>query len=124
MKNYDPNIRRGTHTIKVSFQQWDYKGFITFSRGGNCKGLDVLALDEDDLYDQTLTDNSIGFGLLSADDEGNEWFKMTLKNDKDDVLEVEDEWSYLASYIVGIEIIDFIEEEQSEYISIEWGEAE
>ena len=124
MKNYDPNIRLGTHTIKVSFQRWDYKGFVTFRRGGNCKGLDVLALDEDDLYDQTLTDNPIGFGLLSADDEGNEWFKMTLKNDKDDVLEVEDEWSYLASYIVGIEIIDFIEEEQSEYISIEWGEAE
>ncbi|BDP79319.1 hypothetical protein EfmAA242_35470 (plasmid) [Enterococcus faecium] len=24
---------------------------MTFRRGGNCKGLDVLALDEDDLYD-------------------------------------------------------------------------
>ncbi len=59
MKNYDPNIRLGTHTIKVSFQRWDYKGFVTFRRGGNCKGLDVLALDEDDLYDQTLTDNPI-----------------------------------------------------------------
>ncbi|HBK5779655.1 TPA: DUF5406 family protein, partial [Enterococcus faecium] len=52
MKNYDPNIRWGTHTIKVSFQRWDYKGFVTFRRGGNCKGLDVLALDEEDLYDQ------------------------------------------------------------------------
>lgn len=39
------------HTIKVSFRRWDYKGFVTFRRGGNCKGLDVLALDEDDLYD-------------------------------------------------------------------------
>ncbi|ERT50234.1 DUF5406 family protein [Enterococcus faecium] len=74
MKNYDPNIRLGTHTIKVSFQRWDYKGFVTFRRGGNCKGLDVLALDEDDLYDQKLTDNPIGFGLLPEDDEGNEWF--------------------------------------------------
>ena len=71
MKNYDPNIRLGTHTIKVSFQRWDYKGFVTFRRGGNCKGLDVLALNEDDLYDQTLTDNPIGFGLLPEDDEGN-----------------------------------------------------
>ncbi|HIB1875297.1 TPA: DUF5406 family protein [Enterococcus faecium] len=111
MKNYDPNIRWGTHTIKVYFQRWEYKGFITFSTGGNCKGLDVLTLDEDDLYDQTLIDNPIGFGLLSEDDEGDEWFKMTLKNDKNDVLEVEDEWSYLKSYIVGIEIIDFIEED-------------
>lgn len=56
MKNYDPNIRLGTHTIKVSFQRWDYKGFVTFRRGGNCKGLDVLALNEDDLYDQTCCD--------------------------------------------------------------------
>ncbi|TNX37512.1 DUF5406 family protein, partial [Enterococcus faecium] len=49
-------------------------GFVTFRRGGNCKGLDVLALDEDDLYYQKLTDNPIGFGLLPEDDEGNEWF--------------------------------------------------
>ncbi|RBS62186.1 hypothetical protein EB40_01654 [Enterococcus faecium] len=95
MKNYDPNIRLGTHTIKVSFQRWDYKGFVTFRRGGNCKGLDVLALDEDDLYDQTLTDNPIGFGLLPEDDEGNEWFKMTLMNGNGDELSVEDTWSYL-----------------------------
>ncbi|WP_256924600.1 DUF5406 family protein [Enterococcus faecium] len=95
MKNYDPNIRLGTHTIKVSFQRWDYKGFVTFRRGGNCKGLDVLALDEDDLYDQTLTDNPIEFGLLPEDDEGNEWFKMTLMNDNGDELSVEDTWSYL-----------------------------
>ena len=51
MKNYDPNIRWGKHTVKVSFQRWDYKGFVMFRKGGNCKGLDVLALDEDDLYD-------------------------------------------------------------------------
>ena len=37
MENYDPNIQWGTHTIKVSFQQWDYKGFIVFEKGGNCK---------------------------------------------------------------------------------------
>ena len=107
MKNYDPNIWCGTHTIKVSFQRWDYKGFVTFRIGGNCKGLDVLSLDVDDLYDQTLTDNPIGFGLLPEDDENNEWFKMELKNEKGDLL-VEDEWNYLSSYIVGIEIIDFI----------------
>ena len=107
MKNYDPNIRWGTHTIKVYFQHWDYKGFVTFSRCGNCKGLDVLTLDEDDLFDQPLIDNPIGFGLLSTDNEGNEWFKMTLKNEND-LLLVEDDWNYLSSYIVGIEIIDFI----------------
>ncbi len=92
MKNYDPNIRLGTHTIKVSFQRWDYKGFVTFRRGGNCKGLDVLALNEDD--------------------EGDEWFKMTLTNDKGDELSVEDTWSYLSDYIVSVEIIDFVADKE------------
>lgn len=108
MKNYDPNIRWGKHTVKVFFQRWDYKGFVTFRKGGNCKGLDVLALDEDDLYDQPLIDNPVGFGLLSEGDEGNEWFKMTLTSDTGDELSVEDAWSYLSEYIVGIEIIDFV----------------
>ncbi|MGC4706367.1 DUF5406 family protein [Enterococcus hirae] len=112
MKNYDPNIRWGTHTIKVSFQRRDYKGFVTFRRGGNCKGLDVLALDEEDLYYQPLTDNPIGFGLLSEDDEGNEWFKMTLKNDEGDELLVEDVWEELGDYIVGLEIIAFVADKE------------
>ncbi|RXU75007.1 hypothetical protein CYQ73_10690 [Enterococcus faecium] len=38
MKNYDPDSQWGKHTIKVSFQRWDYKGFVTFRKGGNCKG--------------------------------------------------------------------------------------
>ncbi|MGL9804144.1 hypothetical protein IGJ22_002669 [Enterococcus sp. DIV0448] len=46
------------------------------------------------MYDQPLIDNPVGFGLLSEDDEGNEWFKMTLTNDKGDELSVEDAWSY------------------------------
>ncbi len=112
MKNYDPNMRRGTHTIKVSFQRWEYKGFVTFRRGGNCKGLYVLALDEDDLYYQKLTDNPIGFGLLPEDDEGNEWFKMTLMNDNGDELSVEDIWLYLSDYIVSVEIIDFVADKE------------
>lgn len=108
MKNYDPNEHWGTHTIKVSFQRWDYKGFVMFRKGGNCKGLDVLALDEYDLYDQRLLDNPIGFGLLPEDDEGNEWFKMTLKNDEGDELLVEEVWEKLGDYIVGLEIIAFV----------------
>ncbi|MDT6746946.1 DUF5406 domain-containing protein [Enterococcus faecium] len=114
MENYDPNMRWGTHTLKVSFQRWDYKGFVTFRKAGNCKGLDVLALDEDYLYDHPLTDNPIGFGLLPEDDEGNEWFKMILTNDKGDQLFVEDTWSYLSDYIVSIKIIDFVADKEKE----------
>ncbi|WP_250856512.1 DUF5406 family protein, partial [Enterococcus faecalis] len=39
-----------------------------------------------------------------------EWFAMTLKNDKKDELLVEDVWEELSEYIVRIEIIDFEEE--------------
>lgn len=105
MKNYDPNIRWGKHTVKVSFQRWDYKGFVMFRKGGNCKGLDVLAWDEDDLYDQPLIDNPVGFGLLSEDDEGNEWFQMTLTNDKGDELSVEDAWSYWANILLVLKLL-------------------
>lgn len=112
MKIYDPNMRMGTHTIKVFFQRWDYKGFVTFRRGDNCKGLSVLSLDEEDLYYQPLTDNSIGFGLLSEGNEGNEWFKMILTNDEGDELLVEDVWEELGDYIVGLEIIAFVADKE------------
>ncbi|EGO9191821.1 hypothetical protein DUY54_06045 [Enterococcus faecalis] len=111
MKNYDPNIFWGLHTIKVSFQQWDYKGYLTFVKGGNCKGLDVLNIDADDLYDMKFKENPVNFRLLGTDVEGGEWFAMTLKNDKKDEMLVEDEWDCLKDYIVGVEIIDFVEEE-------------
>lgn len=59
-----------------------------------------------------MTDNPIGFGLLPEDDEGDEWFKMTLTNDKGDELSVEDTWSYLSDYIVSVEIIDFVADKE------------
>lgn len=112
MKNYDPNIRWGTHTIKFSFQRWDYKGFITLRKSGNCKGLDILSLDEEDSFDQLLFENPIGFEFLLEDDEDNGWFKMTLSNDEGDELLVEDTLEELAGYVVGIEIIDFVEDKE------------
>jgi hypothetical protein len=60
------------------------------------------------LYDQSLIDHTIGLGLLPEDEEGNEWFKMTLKNDEGDELFVEDVWEALGDYIVGVKIVDFV----------------
>lgn len=112
MKNYDPNIRWGKYTVKVTFQRWDYKGFMMFRSDGNCKGLSVLLLDEEDLYYQPLTDNPIGLEFLPEDDEGNEWFKMTLKNDEGNELLVEDACEELGDYIVGLEIIAFVADKE------------
>ncbi|MFB5292247.1 DUF5406 family protein [Enterococcus faecalis] len=113
MKNYDPNIWWGLHTIKVKFQRSDYRGDVTFVKSGNCKGLDILEIDTDDLYDMKFKENPIDFRVLGTDDDGEEWFAMTLKNDQKDEMLVEDQWEYLKDYIVGIEIIDFIEEKAS-----------
>ena len=55
-------------------------------------------------------ENPINFRLLSADADCEEWFAMTLKNDKEELL-VEDEWYCLKDYIVGVEIVDFVENE-------------
>ncbi|NSV01877.1 DUF5406 family protein [Enterococcus faecalis] len=112
MKNYDPNIFWGLHTIKVSFQQWDYKGHVTFVKSGNCKGLDVLGIDADDLYDMKFKENPVNFEWVDTDDDGEDWFTMTLKNDKGDKFLVNDEWECLKDYIVGVEIVDFVEEEE------------
>jgi len=71
-----------------------------------CKGLDILELEVDDLYDKKFKENPINFRLLGAGDDGEEWFAMTLKNNEDELF-IEDEWKCLKDYLLGIEIIDF-----------------
>lgn len=115
MENYDPNTWWGTHVIKVCFQQWGCKGHVMFTRGGNYKGLDVLQLDADDLYDQIFIENSIDFRTT----ENDEWFKMTLKNAKNDALLIEEEWKSLGELVVGVEIVDFIEEKNPDLLEAE-----
>lgn len=105
MKNYDPNIRWGTHTVKVSFQIWEYKGYVTYQVHGNCKGNALLDVDDYDLYDKDFLENT---ACLVALDE--EWFQMHLTDENGVKTEIEEEWNYLNNYIVGVEIIDYIEE--------------
>lgn len=106
LKKYDPNISYGKHTIKVSFMIWDYKGYVTYKVGGNTKGLSLIAIDSDDLYDADFKDNPVNFRNLDDD-----WFAMELTNDKGNTTRIEDEFDSLANYIVGIEIIDHEPEE-------------
>ena len=105
MKSYDPNARDGKHEIKVTFQHWGYKGFVTYEVGGNCKGLDHLQIDADDFYDKKFKQNPIGFESLDED-----WYRMILTNDEGEQLIDEDEFDYLARKIVAVEIIGFKEE--------------
>jgi len=105
--NYNPNVRWGTHTVKIMFQQWDYKGYVTYEIGGNVKGMSIFPSDSDDLYDINFKENPITFKDVNED-----WFSMTLKNSQGEELEVEEEFDCLGSCIVGFEIIDFKAEEK------------
>lgn len=97
---YDPNISWAKHTIKVSFMIWDYKGYVTYKVGGNCKGLSLIAIDSSNLYDSKFKENPVNFREIDED-----WFAMELTNDKGDTTLVEDEFDRLGDYIVGVEII-------------------
>lgn len=102
LENYNLNAGMGTHTIKVSFQTRNYKGYVTYQMGGNMKGLNLLNIDGDSLYHHNYKDNQAK--LESLDDD---WFSMSLVNADGEVLLIEEEWDYIENYVVAIEIIDF-----------------
>lgn len=102
LENYNLNAGMGTHTIKVSFQASNHKGYVTYQVGGNMKGLNLLNIDVDSLYHHNYKDNQAELTDLEDD-----WFSMSLFNDDGDSIFIEEEWDYIERYIVGIEIIAY-----------------
>lgn len=105
MENYDQNITYGIHTIKVTFQLFEFKGFVTYEVGGNCKGAALLQVDPDDFYDKKIKENPI-----KLKDLGDDWYSMELTDISGDTCLIEDEWDCIGENIIGIELIDFVEE--------------
>lgn len=107
MKNYDPNIIWGTHTVEVTLQQWGYVGHLKIKRGGNCKGGDVIAIDFE--YED-------GCGIESDCDfqyhEEDDYFSAILKDENGNTLEVEGEAEEFNQMIVMVEITDYVEEKR------------
>lgn len=108
MKNYDPNITWGVHTIEVTLQQWEYIGHLIFKNGGNCKGRDVLDFDLECLIGRKI-ENDCNFQYHEEED----YFSATLKDESGNVLEVEGEAEEFNNMIVKIEITDYVEEKQN-----------
>ena len=112
MKNYDGvNGSWGTTTIKVLFQVWRYKGSMIYTVGGNCKGLEILPRDGLSIIDSLENAKFEGMTITPFDDD-DAWFaQMTLTSDDGDTLgyDVADECE-LEHMIVGMQIIDFVEE--------------
>lgn len=106
LKNYDPNNRWGKHLIKVTFQQWEYSGSVVLEIGGNTKGLSVMSIDSDRLYEAAEA-NSFAENSIQLRDLESAWFAMVLKDKNGDELIHEDEWDRIEETIVGLEIIKF-----------------
>lgn len=108
MKDYCFGSKRGTHKVKVTFQLEEYKGYIIQEIGGNCSGLDLLEFDSecmcpDDI--ERLYENECNLHLI--DDES---FSINLKDEEGREQSTELYDSELQSIVVGIEIIEFKED--------------
>lgn len=105
MKNYDPNIYEGIHTVRVTIQQWGYLGHITQKISGNCKGKDILGFDFECEDGEIENDCDLRF-----DDDYN-IFRAILKDEDGNTLEVEGDEEEFNQMIVSLEIVDFKEVE-------------
>lgn len=91
--NYDPNMtncgRRAKQTVKLTFQQWEYKAEMEVSVGGNCTGMDVIDCAVGNAYERLpedcgypcidMADDDGGTLRCSDDDErGEDWLKDML----------------------------------------------
>lgn len=106
MKNYDPNIYIGIHTVKITLQQWGYVGHIIQKIRGNCKGRDVL--DFDFVCEDSENENDCN--LQFDEDLPYDCFSAVLKNESGDTLVVQGDAEEFNKMIVAVEIIDFQEE--------------
>ena len=102
IKTYDPNIN-GTHTIRITFMQWDFAGHISIERSGNCHGAilfeDALSgFDSSDIL--RFAENDCKF---SYDDNYN-YYSLVLKNKNGDELHNEGDIDEIKNMIVKIEI--------------------
>lgn len=106
MKEYDPSIEYGIHTVKVTLQQWEYTGHIIERIKGNCQGKSVLDFD----FDQFEEDFDLENDCEIECDDG--WFSCVLHDEEGNEFEVEGEWKEMNELIVRMEIIDFVPESE------------
>lgn len=101
LENYDPNIDRRVHTVKITLQRWDYVGHIIYKINGNCKGISVLDFDFECEDEFPENDCQLKYH------EEYDYFSCVLKNKDGGTLECEGDVNEMNDMIVGMEIIDF-----------------
>ena len=113
MKSFDPNYiyRFSKKTIKLTFQQWEYRGIAFVEIGGNCAFADMLSEFQDgdsllSLLKQKTSKLDFDFEDLGQDEEGKKWFRAVLLSDTGKNCETEDYLDALPEMLVGIELVD------------------
>ena len=96
--NYDPNMtnsgRMAKQTVKLTFQQWEYKAEMIKVVGGNCTGMTVIDCAVGNAYENLPDDRGYPY-IVMTDADGN-----TLQCD--DYEERGDDW--LKDMLVRAEI--------------------
>lgn len=113
MKSFDPNYiyRFSKKTIKLTFQQWEYRGIAFVEIGGNWTFADMLSDFQDgdallSLLKQKTSKFDFDFEDLGPDEEGKSWFRAVLFSDTGEKCETEDYLDSLPEMLVGIELVD------------------
>lgn len=101
MKNYNPNIWEGTHIVKITIQQWEYKGHIWAEIGGNCKGGDIV-FGFQDYFECEEGDFGARNDCNLKEEDG--WWTGTLKDNEGNELEFEKTSRDMDKMIVAVEI--------------------
>ena len=113
MENYDINIDWGKATIEVTIQQWQYIGHYKITVTGNIKGANILeeALDTVNLDNAKIIWNDCNLEIFE-DYEGEDCFKVVLKDKEENELLIDDYLTELEDLVVAIKIIDYKEVEE------------
>lgn len=89
-------------TIKVTFESNGYMGFIVYNVHGNVQGLNLIqSFDLDYIRRYKLKENPI---QIKAHDD--DWFTMTLMNNKGDCLFIEADYIDTANMVTEIAVIN------------------
>lgn len=113
MKRYDVlDNSFGTHKIKYTLQCGTCRGSFTTQVLGNCKGAEAMSTDIFEILEESNLDHMEFDHLrLRFDEEG--LIIAFLNDDGKEVMAVDQYWLDIdrARLIVGIEIVDFEEEQ-------------
>ena len=113
MKRYDVlGNSFGEHKIKYTLQCGTCRGSFTTSVLGNCKGAEAMSTDIFEILEESnLTSMEFDHLRLRFDEEG--LIIEFLNDDGKEVMAVDQYWLDIdrARLIVGIEIVDFEEEQ-------------